>query len=491
MFEWLDRLIGMADDVRPEEAKRLVRLSTISVIAAVVWAVAVIPVAHGVVVWVPAFAFGFIAVVALAIAVVRTLAAGLADTEEAIREVRTQLQTRTPSGRHIGCRVGRRRLECGLLHVTEETTALPDTDQIGAVHDERDVVRANADDERFRHDELFDAIGDALKEQIERAFRKDLEIESIGLALPGGIVPDRGDFARTVEGVPLTAGEHVTSRIADTLIEKCGTDMLRKVFRTDEHQPLSHIIHLDNDARCAARWLITAEGADWRDFVCVFAGTGVGSGLVLDRHVYYGAKFRAGEVGHVDLNIGDAMVLGGKSLPPSECSCGRRGYHFESLVGIGGLGQLARTLDAASLTAILERYCATSHYEDFLAKLDPDEGAGMTLLRLFRDTDDELRSIRRDFHPYLDTLMKLYGRLFGVGITAILDVLDLPHVALCGTVPEYLRGHAGFVDAVQGHLAANVMGGVSDPLFGRMRAWGWRGAALLARDPDYLKRRFL
>ena len=45
-------------------------------------------------------------------------------------------------------------------------------------------------------------------------------------------------------------------------------------------------------------------GKDCRDFVCVFVGTGIGSAIVKNGHIIYGATGTAGELGHiiVDLN---------------------------------------------------------------------------------------------------------------------------------------------------------------------------------------------
>jgi len=269
-------------------------------------------------------------------------------------------------------------------------------------------------------------------------------------------------------------------------------DTVRRVFLVEDLESIAKIIHLDNDARCAARWLITDRGPTWKDFICVFAGTGVGSGLVFDRHIFYGAAFRAGEVGHVNLNTGATLILdGGMTLRPRLCSCQRTGYHFESLVGIGGLGHLADTLDHSKLDALRTAYLATPGRAAAVAGMSHSEASGVILLRVLHNTEDpDLRAISEDFDSFLTGLMQVYGELFGVGITAVLSSLDLPHVALCGTIPEYLADRQDFYAAFNGYLAGHVMGWFARPEFGHMRRWGWRGAALLPRDPDYLKRRF-
>ncbi|MBK3574423.1 hypothetical protein JHN63_11450 [Streptomyces sp. MBT65] len=126
MFDWLDQFVRLADEVRPEKARHLVRLAFISTAAAILWAVAAGPVADGLTVWAPLLAFGLSAVVALVIAGLFVLSA----SGEIIDSV-NQRPPSMPGGHHIACRVGRRRLECGLLHVTGPTTALPEADVIG------------------------------------------------------------------------------------------------------------------------------------------------------------------------------------------------------------------------------------------------------------------------------------------------------------------------------------------------------------------------
>ena len=56
-----------------------------------------------------------------------------------------------------------------------------------------------------------------------------------------------------------------------------------------------------------------ARGCD--DFVCVFIGTGIGSGIVEDGKLYRGATGTAGEIGHVVVQYGGRF-----------CSCGGRGH---------------------------------------------------------------------------------------------------------------------------------------------------------------------
>ncbi|MFY9487497.1 MAG: ROK family protein [Solirubrobacterales bacterium] len=74
-------------------------------------------------------------------------------------------------------------------------------------------------------------------------------------------------------------------------------------------------IRVDNEVRCATRCeLHIGAGIEFDSFACMFIGTGVGSGTVIDRRVHFGHNFCAGEIGHVKI---------GRTGPP--CACGQIG----------------------------------------------------------------------------------------------------------------------------------------------------------------------
>jgi glucokinase len=88
--------------------------------------------------------------------------------------------------------------------------------------------------------------------------------------------------------------------------------------------PVAHLLHerfevpvvVGNDVEVATRgeqMFGAARGCD--DFVCVFVGTGIGSGIVQGGHVYRGATGTAGEIGHTVVQFGGRL-----------CGCGGRGH---------------------------------------------------------------------------------------------------------------------------------------------------------------------
>jgi predicted NBD/HSP70 family sugar kinase len=273
------------------------------------------------------------------------------------------------------------------------------------------------------------------------------------------------------------------------------------------------LIHLDNDARCATRWHLV-ENPTWQNMACVFAGSGVGAGLVFGQEVFYGNRFRAGEIGHVNLNPGSLFLLdrtGDKALQPRRCSCGKEGYHFESLAGIGGLGHLAEVIDKDHLDQICSAYMADPDQRKQIEAeaIDDDDARGMITLRALayvelpdpvfapyrRPNEEFLNLIQHDrlINDYLARVAMTYARLFGTGIAALLAALDIEHVVLCGTIPEFLHYNLRFTTEVQQSLDENIPGeprGAVLVHYGEMRHSGWRGAALLSNDPGYRRRRF-
>lgn len=88
---------------------------------------------------------------------------------------------------------------------------------------------------------------------------------------------------------------------------------------------------VDNDVRVYTRgeWRFGA-GRGASDLVCVTAGTGVGSGVVLNGELLFGDSFGAGEIGHI------TAVPGGVF-----CGCGKRGC-VEVYASANGIARMAR-----------------------------------------------------------------------------------------------------------------------------------------------------
>lgn len=539
MVEMFEGLLKEQKDAFKElsrTARALTGLALLCGFFAIAWLAVTGPSTCGPMLWVAPTAFAFLAAMLTLMAALTSLrenaaamrkdAAAMRDNAAVIKEITKQIQP-VHAGFHMGCRIGRRRLECGILEVMPQNTR-PTLDGLPLSQDE---VRPWTDSEikgqlsegalfshasigRFHQANLYIELIASMGKLFTSAHQKNVRINSIGIAVPGGVYPDLGRFDGLVEGGPFQSGEDITRKVATRLVREVGADVLNEVLGTSNPEAMRAQIHLDNDARCATRWLLV-ENPTWQNMACVFAGSGVGSGLAFGREVFYGKRFRAGEIGHVNLNPGSLFLLDGPEgnvLQPRHCSCGKVGYHFESLASIGGLGHLAQVIDKSNLTQICSTYMADPDRRKQIEAeaIDNDDANGRVALRALAyvaqpnpvfgpDPDIEPGVAFRRFiqsepiSDYLARLATTYARLFGTGIAALLAALDVEHIALCGTIPELLYNNLIFTTEVQKSLDDNIPGlpkGSDLIHYEEMPHCGWRGAALLSSDPGYRRRRF-
>lgn len=74
-------------------------------------------------------------------------------------------------------------------------------------------------------------------------------------------------------------------------------------------------VAVGNDVEVAARGeFFYGSGRGYSNFICVFVGTGIGSGIVQEGHLYTGSTGTAGEIGHMVIQAGGRI-----------CGCGARG----------------------------------------------------------------------------------------------------------------------------------------------------------------------
>lgn len=92
-------------------------------------------------------------------------------------------------------------------------------------------------------------------------------------------------------------------------------------------------VRVDNEVRCATRCeLHLGVGSQFDSFACIFVGTGVGSGTVINRRIHFGSNFCAGELGHTKVAL---------SGPP--CACGQIGC-LETFVKAQAIVDRARAI---------------------------------------------------------------------------------------------------------------------------------------------------
>ena len=149
------------------------------------------------------------------------------------------------------------------------------------------------------------------------------QLAAIGVCAPGPLDPSTG----VVHDAPNLPGWHEVPISAQ----------LARAF--------GRSVRLENDANAAAlaEWRFGA-GRGSRAFAFLTMSTGVGAGFILDGRLYRGARYGAGEVGHMP------VVLGGRA-----CVCGLRGC-LEAYTGGAALAARMRAdVAAGARTSLVER----------------------------------------------------------------------------------------------------------------------------------------
>ena len=122
---------------------------------------------------------------------------------------------------------------------------------------------------------------------------------------------------------------------------------------------------ITNDAKAAAMGELIFGGAkNMKNFIVLTLGTGLGSGIVINREVLYGHTGFAGELGHT------TIVPGGR-----DCGCGRQGC-FETYGSASGLVRtvlnlLSEMMEESILREIPPFHLSSKKIVEAAAKNDP------------------------------------------------------------------------------------------------------------------------
>ncbi len=228
-------------------------------------------------------------------------------------------------------------------------------------------------------------------------------IAAVGIGAPG-VVDDRG----VVKAPPNLK----------------GWDEVHLADEVAKRFPGHHVI-VENDANVAA----IAEsrfgaGRNIPDFLFVIWGTGVGGGVILDRKLYRGPTGGAGEIGHITIDHNGPV-----------CNCGGRGC-IEAYIGQRYLSQ--RTADM-----VRDRKESKIHQlvGGDLSKLEP------AIIAQAAEQGD----------PLAREALAEAGRLLGIAIAAVMNVMDL-RISIIG------GGVSAAGDLVLSAIEAGVVGQVLKPL---------------------------
>lgn len=394
---------------------------------------------------------------------------------------------RAPGGKTLlGIYMTREWIRYGVVKVsTAEGTASLSPQDIDKLA-EGEPIQTPGNDESLYSD-LVRAVGEMLKRVVDE--QKVGPVEAIGLGVPGQIDPVAGRLLGS-PGV-LESRQPVTQNLANKLLDHLGHDRVMKAFGISRKQQFERLIYLDNDVRCAARYLsiLHTDDRDWVNYACILVGQGVGSGLILNRKLYYGSHFCSGEIGHatqhLDEDLEDPEFFNGRTLKASGCRCGMAGVHWELLINDRGLLNIAQTVNPdrwQQLGSILHPSSdamALTH-QDFTkaARIASGSLSDPNLISALRD---------KEMSAYLDTVLNRYSFFLGVGLANLTTVLDLDHIELGGEVISGLWTIASFRGRVEQHLQDRAFKKpeLSECTAGARDDWSWRGAALIPWDQGY------
>lgn len=158
---------------------------------------------------------------------------------------------------------------------------------------------------------------------------------------------------------------------------------------------LNRSVAVANDVRAAAwgEWL-HGSGKSSNDMVCVFVGTGIGGGIVIDGNMLSGFTNSAGEIGHMTIQVDGP-----------ECHCGNHGC-FEALAGGWAIARRAKEMlrsDKYSNSGILKK--TSGSLEDVTTKLvveayhEGDSAATELIDKVTEDLAAGLTGIVNAFNP--------------------------------------------------------------------------------------------
>jgi predicted NBD/HSP70 family sugar kinase len=333
---------------------------------------------------------------------------------------------------YIGIDLGRYKLDCCILKIL--------TDKKG------EVVKSEVVDGSYSKimnfvtrdtEDIIQSISRALESAFNLDCIKEVSIEGIGFGLPGQINPNRGYVNHSPGFESL-----------------CGLNFYEWPFRfkapyVKEGDCIR--IAIDNDVRCATRFLWKEKGLT--DAICIFDGSGLGSGVILDSKLYYGSSFTAGEIGHT--TISGCFRKGEKGRPPcfselfldeqKKCKCerGDTSYHLETLLSSDGIVKIAENLNKDKFAQLLEDMkddVYTKKYKEMLTKKEfADYDAS---IRKYIEENKSGKTISTHLlslayysgNDYAKEVVALFNEYLAIGIANYINILNPKSVYLGGGI---------------------------------------------------------
>jgi len=165
-------------------------------------------------------------------------------------------------------------------------------------------------------------------------------------------------------------------------------------------------VHIANDSQAAALAEFTFKGNGASpNLIVIKMSRGIGAGIVLNRQLYYGDGFGAGELGHVVL-VEDGEL----------CRCGHRGC-LETLTGSESIVRAAQKIAQSGGDSALSRFAAS-----------PDEIDIEAVSAAVASGD-----------PALGSYIAEVGRYVGRALAGMVGILNVRRIVLAGSVACFGR----------------------------------------------------
>lgn len=253
----------------------------------------------------------------------------------------------------IGIDVGGTHISCALV------------DEDGCIQKQADVYTQKG----WKLAEISQSIKDLLNDITDGA----MNVSKLGVGVPGAVNSKTG-FVEFSSNLPF-----------------------RKIYLKQYLEDLLDLeVKIENDANCAAFGeLLFGNGRGKNNIILITIGTGIGSGIILNKEVYSGYNGYAGEIGH------HIIVANGR-----ECSCGKRGC-LESYASMKSVEKRANEI--------------ISYYPE--SKLGTTVINGKNIYELAKEGDKLALELINEQVYYL-----------GIGIANIINILQPEVVLISGAV---------------------------------------------------------
>lgn len=252
------------------------------------------------------------------------------------------------------------------------------------------------------YDELIKIIGELSQLAGEKSIHS---IDGIGIGLPGQVNPRDGVFKKSPGNINIT-----NEPIVDKFFRR-----IRKQQKecSSKYNPINDKIpiRLDNDVRCATRYLWKVH--NYQDIICIFSGMGLGSGIVLGGRMLYGYNFSAGEIGHTTISE-NCQFIGSE-----KCMCEKEGCHWEMFASRKGVERIADYIKRKEPEKYKKFRGKYKDEKDFKKLSTP------FLSRVFYEGDE-----------YVCEIVKIFIKYLAIGVANYLNIINPASIYLGGGMIE-------------------------------------------------------